>query len=95
MGIIKWFNDKWNKSEEAKREPHDDCEHATVPPLSDIDRDRVANYLASGGEIVDLSNKERLPNDGFASDHELMQPFNQAHTGIKQGIAKLAKGDRR
>ena len=66
------------------------------PPEIDLsDADRVTNYFASGGEIVDLSNKERLPNDGFASDHELMQPWNQAHTGTKRGLASLAKGDRR
>lgn len=59
------------------------------------DADRVTNYFASGGEIVDLSNKPRLPNDGFASDGELMQPWNQAHTGTKKGLASLAKGDRR
>lgn len=66
------------------------------PPEVDLsDADRVTNYFASGGEIVDLSNKERLPNDGFASDGELMQPWNQAHTGTKRGLASLAKGDRR
>lgn len=95
MGIIKWFNDKWNKPEEPKEKPtpHDDGEHVTMSPLSDIDR--VTNYFASGGEIVDLSNKERLPNDGFASDSDLIQPFNQAHVGTKEGIARLARRDRR
>ena len=66
------------------------------PPEVDLsDADRVTNYFASGGEIVDLSNKERLPNDGFVSDHELMTPWNQAHRGTKRGLAAMAKGDRR
>ena len=61
--------------------------------LSEIDR--VTNYFASGGEIVDLSNKPRLPNDGFPSDQAMMQPWNQAHTGTKKGLASMAKRDRR
>jgi hypothetical protein len=65
------------------------------PEIDTSDESRVASYIASGGEIVDLSNKDRLPNDGFASDGELMQPWNQAHTGTKRGLASLAKGDRR
>jgi hypothetical protein len=59
------------------------------------DEDRVAGYVASGQEIVDLSNKPRLPNDGFASDGELMKPWNQAHAGTKKGLSDLMKGGRR
>ena len=59
------------------------------------DADRVTNYFASGGEIVDLSNKERLPNDGFVSDHELMTPWNQAHRGTKEGIRSLVARNKR
>jgi len=62
------------------------------PPIGDTDR--VTNYVASGGKIVDLSNKPRKDNDGFLSDHELMTPFNQAHTGTKVGLSRLAKVDR-
>ena len=60
------------------------------PPEIDLsDEDRVTNYFASGGEIVDLSNKPRLPNDGFASDQELMKPWNRAHAGTKAGIKAM------
>lgn len=71
-----------------------------VPNASDTrivssDAQRVSAYVASGQEIVDLSNKPRIPNDGFASDGELMQPFNRAHTGTKKGLSDLMKGGRR
>jgi hypothetical protein len=80
MGIVKWWNDRWNKPEEAAQE-------SPKPVLSDIDR--VTNYFASGGEIVDLSNKPRLENDGFPPDRELMTPFNEAHLGTKAGLASM------
>lgn len=69
-----------------------------VPPVNTeglSDEDRIVNYFASGGEIMDLSNKDRLPNDGLPPDLELLQPYNQAHTGMKEGLANLAKGERR
>lgn len=77
-----------------KKELTVDFDKSEQPSLMS-DADRVSSYVASGGEVVDLSNKDRLPNDGFASDHELMTPYNQAHTGTKQGLAAMAKGDRR
>jgi len=65
----------------------------TSEPMMD-EVSRVANYFASGGEIVDLSNKPRLPNDGFASDSELIQPYNQAHYGTKKGLASMGRRGR-
>jgi len=56
---------------------------------------RVQHYIEDGGEIVDLSNRDRLPNDGFASDGELMHPWNRAHTGTKDGLSQMGKGGRR
>ena len=56
---------------------------------------RITNHFASGGEIVDLSNKPRQPNDGFPSDQSMMHPWNEAHTGTRSKLANLAKGDRR
>jgi hypothetical protein len=85
MGIIKWWNDKWNKPTEVAQDTPK--ETVTEKPLSDIDR--VTNYFAKGGEIVDLSNKPRMEHDGFAPDHELMTPWNEAHTGTKAGLAGM------
>ena len=67
-----------------------------VPPLPEIqlsDDLRVRGYVASGGEIVDLSNKDRIPNDGFPPDSELLQPFNQAHKGTREGLITLGRED--
>lgn len=75
-----------------KKELTVDPKYPEPSPLSDVDR--VTNYFASGGEIVNLENKPRLPNDGFAPDEELIQPFNQAHTGLKEGIAAKAREGR-
>lgn len=72
-----------------KKELTVDPKYPEPSPLSDVDR--VTNYFASGGEIVDLSNKPRLPNDGFLSDQEMMEPFRQAHVGMKEGIAAKAR----
>lgn len=83
---IKW---PWKK---AKVEG--DLVKVEPPEIELSDIDRVTNYFASGGEIVDLSNKPRLPNDGFESDQALMTPFNQAHTGTKAGLASFMKGKR-
>jgi hypothetical protein len=89
MGIIKWFNDRWNKPEEAAQEaPKVEPE----PVLSDFDR--VKNYFASGGKIVDLTNRPRIEGDGFAPDHELLTPFNRAHEGTKAGLNSLVRGKR-
>jgi hypothetical protein len=90
MGIIKWWNDKWNKPEEAKQEvPAANPE----PVLSD--EIRVGRYIDDGGEIVDLTNKPRIDNDGFAPDRDLLQPFNQAHEGTKAGLNALVRGGKR
>ena len=86
MGI-KW---PWKK---AKVEG--DLVKVEPPEIELSDIDRVTNYFASGGEIVDLSNKERLPNDGFPPDHELLTANNQAHTGTREGLVGLGKGGRR
>ena len=60
------------------------------PPEVDLsDADRVTNYFASGGEIVDLSNKPRIEGDGFPPDQELLTPFNQAHQGTREGLAGM------
>ena len=80
---IKW---PWKK---AKGEG--DLVKVEPPEIELSDIDRVTNYFASGGEIVDLSNKERLPNDGFASDGELMHPWNQDHAGTREGIKDLGR----
>jgi hypothetical protein len=86
MGIIQWWNDKWNKAEEAAQEtPKETVQDK--PVLSDVDR--VTNYFAKGGEIVDLSNKPRKDHDGFPPDQELLTPFNRAHTGTRDGIAGM------
>jgi hypothetical protein len=87
MGIVKWWNDKWNKPTEAAQEP------LRVPPESILnDIDRLKGYVAHGGEVVDLSNKPRMKNDGFAPDHELMTPFNEAHRGMKEGLMRGGRG---
>jgi hypothetical protein len=56
---------------------------------------RVANHFAKGGEIVDLTNRDRKPNDGMPSDQSMMHPWNEAHTGTRRGLSNLGKGDRR
>jgi len=84
MGIIKWWNEKWNKPEEvAQKTP----EAKPEPILSDDTR--VKNYVDGGGEIVDMSNKPRKDGDGFPPDHELLTPFNRAHKGTKAGLAGM------
>ena len=109
MGLIKWWNAKFNKPAEMEVKPQENdkcqdcgadaghfshCTGSTVKRLDVTllsDEDRVTNYFASGGEIVDLSNKPRKPNDGFESDQDLMKPWNQAHAGTKAGIAAMGK----
>jgi hypothetical protein len=83
MGIIKWWNDKWNKPEEDIQDK---------PELSD--EVRVSKYMDGGGIVVDLSNKPRMKDDGFVPDHELIQPFNEAHTGTKAGLNSMIRGKR-
>jgi len=102
MGIIKWWNDVWNKSTETaedKRKPSEIVKEFLENPivqeptvLSDIDR--VTNYFAKGGEIVDLSNKPRLPNDGFAEDREFIHSWNEAHVGTKAGLSGMNRRKR-
>jgi hypothetical protein len=84
MGIIEWWNDKWNKPEEAAQEAP---KVITEPILSDDTR--VKRYIDGGGEIVDLSNKPRIEGDGFPPDQELLTPFNRAHEGTKAGLAGM------
>jgi hypothetical protein len=67
----------WNKPEKAAQEP------------SISDEIRVGKYIDDGGEIVDLTNRPRKENDGFAPDHELLTPFNRAHEGTKEGLAGI------
>jgi len=55
----------------------------------DNDAARVEHYKASGGEIVDMSNKPRKDHDGFPPDRELLTPFNRAHEGTKAGLAGM------
>ena len=87
MGIIQWWNDR-RSSKTANEVPELPKETAQEKPvLSDIDR--VTNYFASGGEIVDLSNKPRIEGDGFPPDAELLTPFNRAHEGTKAGLAGM------
>lgn len=62
-------------------------------PLDEVSR--ITNHFASGGEIVDLSNKPRKPNDGMPSDQSMMHPWNEAHTGTRSGLNALAKGGKR
>ena len=80
MGI-KW---PWKK---AKVEG--DLVKVEPPEIELSDIDRVTNYFASGGEIVDLSNKPRIEGDGFPPDQELLTPFNRAHEGTKAGLAGM------
>lgn len=95
MGIIKWWNEKWNKPEEAvqeapKVEPALPIGWEKVEvKVFDNDAARVEHYKASGGEIVDMSNKPRENNDGLDSDYSLMKPWNRAHTGTKDGLAGM------
>jgi hypothetical protein len=95
MGIIQWWNDKWNKPTEAAQEAPKvepalpiGWEKVEVK-VFDNDADRVEHYKASGGEIVDMSNKPRKEGDGFPPDHELLTPFNRAHEGTKAGLAGM------
>jgi hypothetical protein len=74
-----------------------DVESLSEPDEPEIilsDFDRVTNYFASGGKVIDVSNKPRLPNDGFPPDGELMQAFNEAHVGMKEGLSSLARGNK-
>lgn len=84
MGLIQWWNDRKAKPTEAVQEAPKD-----VPERVLSDEDRVTNYFASGGEIVDLSNKPRIEGDGFTPDQELLTPFNRAHEGTKAGLAGM------
>jgi hypothetical protein len=121
MGIIKWWNDVWNKPaetsqgfevgskapttragmEEMTRKLNPEIKGEPALPIGrekveikvfDNDADRVEHYKASGGEIVDLTNRPRKENDGFAPDGELLHPWNEAHRGMKDG---LMRGGRR
>ncbi len=88
MGLIKWWNDRKAKpTEEVK--PVDQPVTKDKPEVTLSNFDRVTNYFASGGEIVDLSNKPRENNDGLDSDYSLMKPWNRAHTGTKDGLAGM------
>ena len=106
MGIIKWFNDKFNKSSEAEVKPQEyskcpdcgadaghfsTCTGSMLKPRDVVlsDEDRIVNYVADGGEVVDLSNKLRKEGDGFPPDQELLTPFNRAHEGTKAGLAGM------
>jgi hypothetical protein len=104
MGIIKWWNDKWNKPTEVaqeQRKPSEIVQHfldsepiaQDKPVLSDDTR--VKNYIDGGGEIVDMSNKPRKDGDGFPPDLELLTPFNRAHEGTKAGLNALMRGGKR
>jgi hypothetical protein len=95
MGIIKWWNDRKAKSTEAAQEAPKvepalpiGWEKVEVK-VFDNDAARVEHYKASGGEIVDMSNKPRKEGDGFPPDHELLTPFNRAHEGTKAGLAGM------
>ena len=90
MGIIQWWNDRKAKPAETVQEAP-----KAVPENVLSDDVRVKRYVEDGGEIVDLSNKPRLENDGFVSDRDLIQPFNRAHTGTKKGLSDLMKGGKR
>ena len=102
MGIIRWWSDKWNKPSETvedKRKPSeitkDFFDNPIVQEKPVSDEIRVGRYLDDGGEIVDLTNRPRIDNDGFAPDRELLQPFNQAHEGTKAGLNALVRGGKR
>jgi hypothetical protein len=80
-------------TEEKPKEKEDG--YIDEPPeiiLSDIDR--VTNYFAKGGEIVDISNKPRKDHDGFPPDQELLIPFNRAHQGTREGLAGMVRRKR-
>lgn len=91
----------WRKNNKSIVTEAPDPPSVERAPLTDVDR--ITNYFADGGEIMDLSNKPRLPDDGFPPDEDLIQPWNQARVGMKEGIsnlmkeniANLAKGDGR
>ena len=63
MGIINWWNDRRisKPTEDVQETPKETAQEK--PVLSDIDR--VTNYFASGGEIVDMSNKPRKEETVF------------------------------
>jgi hypothetical protein len=75
MGIIKWWNDVWNKPAVK-----------VDPVLSDAIR--VNRYVEDGGEVVDLTNRPRIKGDGFPPDQELLHPWNEAHRGMKEGLMR-------
>ncbi len=86
MGIINWGF--WKRKEESvdiASKPEDVVQDLTT--FSDFER--VSKYGADGGHIVDLANKPREKNDGFAPDHELLTPYNRAHHGTRDGINSL------
>ena len=88
MGIIQWWNDRKKKEEPVETQPKSKAAWE-LPEEKLSDSDRIAKYIADGGELADLSNKDRLPNDGFESDGALMKPWNQAHAGTKAGLASM------
>jgi hypothetical protein len=88
MGIINWgfFNRKEEPVEIAAK-PSEIVQEQTTQS----DYDRVHKYGAEGGHIVDLTNRPRKENDGFAPDHELLTPYNRAHQGTRDGINSLMR----
>lgn len=91
----------WGKKPEAADpapEPEREVEltTATIQATEGLsDAMRVSRYIEDGGEIVDISNSERLPDDGFGSDQSMMHSWNQARTGMKEGIASMARRNKR
>jgi hypothetical protein len=96
MSIWPWKKKREDTEDVAEVKPPDvELTTATIQATEGLnDATRVSRYVEDGGEVVDLSNKARLPHDGFAPDGELMQPWNQARVGIKEGIASIARRDR-
>jgi hypothetical protein len=89
MGIIQWWNDRKRSDEpvEIAAKPSEIVQEQTTQS----DYDRVSKYGADGGHIVDLTNKPRKENDGFAPDHELLTSYNRAHQGTRDGINSLMR----
>ncbi len=102
--MIKWGF--WRKDKEVstiaeeRRKPSEIVEEFFANPIAQdksflSDVDRVAEYRAGGGKILDLTNRPRKEHDGFPPDQEMMHPWKEAHTGMKEGLNRAMKGERR
>jgi hypothetical protein len=88
-------NGDFGGSDTVESKPIDAPLRGPEPKTQMSEVERITNYFAKGGEIVDLTNKPRKENDGFAPDHELLTPFNRANEGTRAGLNALMRGGKR